>query len=215
MQQQQADQCLVKSIISGHDPKPAIIIGNWSASMTRFHELIRGVGMHCMLCCHKLMVVLIKEYCTSQMCPTCDSKLKRFLQVLNLHLFQVKKHPEVWCNSLLRCTSKECISWAMQNSGRKVHEPEWVTDSRYWNRDMAAVLNFQHIVHSLIVTHMIPKPFRHNGSHTLGSNDDTPAANNSTRSDNDNDDNIAAQMQHWYLTRRHTRHAPTDNVQQQ
>ncbi|KAJ2397610.1 hypothetical protein GGI23_003472 [Coemansia sp. RSA 2559] len=108
--------------------------------------------------------------------------------------------------------SKECISWVIQNSGQKACEPEWVTNSRYWNRDMAAALNFQHIVCSLVATHMIPKPFRCNDSHTLGSDDDTPAANNGTSSDNDN---VAAQMQHQYLTRRCTGCTPTDNVQQQ
>ncbi|KAJ2397733.1 hypothetical protein GGI23_003429 [Coemansia sp. RSA 2559] len=213
MQQQQADQCLVKSIISGHDPKPAIVIGNWSASMTRFHEPICGIGMRCMLRRHKLKVVLIDKYCTSQMCPACDSKLKKFLWVLNPRPFWVKKHPEVWCHGLLRCMSKECISWVMQNSGRKAHEPEWVADGRYWNRDTAAMLNFHCIVCSLVATCMIPKPFRHNGSRTLGSDDDTPAADNGTGSDANN--NIAAQMQHWYPTRRRTGHAPTDNVQQQ
>ncbi|KAJ2843499.1 hypothetical protein GGI22_007185, partial [Coemansia erecta] len=147
MQQQQADQCLVKSIIGGRNPKPA-----------------------------------------------------------------VKKCPEVWCNGLLRCTSKECISWVMQNSGRKAHEPEWVTNGRYWNRDMAAALNFRCIVHSLVVTHTIPKPFRRNSSHTPGSDDDTPAADNGTGSD---DDDVAAQTQHRYPTRRRTGRTPTDNVQQQ
>ncbi|KAJ2402046.1 hypothetical protein GGI23_000993 [Coemansia sp. RSA 2559] len=182
--------------------------------MTWFHKPIHSVGMHHMLHCHKLKVILIDKYCTSQTCPACNSKLKKFLQVPNPHLFQAKKHPEVWCNGLLRCISKECISWAMQNSGQKACEPEWVADGRYWNRDTAAMLNFCHIVCSLIVTCIIPKPFRHNNSHTLGSDDDTPAADNGTSSDGNND-NVAAQMQHWYLTCRHTGCTPTDNVQQQ
>ncbi|KAJ2857425.1 hypothetical protein GGI22_003520 [Coemansia erecta] len=212
MQQQQADQHLVKSIISGHDLKPAIIIGNWSALMTWFHEPIHSIGMRHILHHHKLKVVLIDEYCTSQTCPACDSKLNRFLQVPNLCPFWAKKHPEVWCNGLLRCTSKECISWAMQNSGRKAREPEWVADGRYWNRDTAAALNFQCIVHSLVATRTIPKPFRRNDSHTPGSDDDTPAADNGTGSD---DDDVAAQTQHRYPTCRRTGRAPADNVQQQ
>ncbi|KAJ2386157.1 hypothetical protein GGI23_006557 [Coemansia sp. RSA 2559] len=212
MQQQQADQHLVKSIIGGCNPKPAIIIGNWSVLMTWFHKLIHGIGMCRMLHRHKLKVVLIDEYCTSQMCPACDGKLKKFLQVPNLHPFQVKKRPEVWCHGLLRCTSKECISWVTQNSGRKAREPEWVTDGRYWNRDMAAALNFRHIVHSLVATRTIPKPFRRNDSHTPGSDDDTPVADNGTGSD---DDDVAAQTQHRYPTRRRTGCAPAGNVQQQ
>ncbi|KAJ2396335.1 hypothetical protein GGI23_003955 [Coemansia sp. RSA 2559] len=212
MQQQQADQHLVKSIISSRDLKPAIVIGNWSTPMTRFHEPIHGIGMRHMLCRHKLKVVLIDKYCTSQTCPACDGKLKKFLWVPNLHPFWAKKHPEVWCNGLLRCTSKECISWVTQNSGRKAREPEWVADGRYWNRDTAAALNFRRIVRSLVATHTIPKPFRRNGSRTPGSDDDTPAADNGTSSD---DDDVAAQTQHQYLTRRCTRRAPADNVQQQ
>ncbi|KAJ2855447.1 hypothetical protein GGI22_004136, partial [Coemansia erecta] len=91
MQQQQADQRLVKSIIGNRNPKPAVVIGNWSALMTRFHKPIRGVGMRRMLRRHKLKVVLIDEYCTSQTCPACDGKLKKFLRVPNPRPFRAKK----------------------------------------------------------------------------------------------------------------------------
>ncbi|KAJ1788795.1 hypothetical protein LPJ59_005473, partial [Coemansia sp. RSA 2399] len=232
-QQQQADQCLVKSIISGRDPKPAIVLGNWSASMIQYHEPIRGKGMRRMLKRHKLKVVLIDEYRTSKTCPSCDGLIERFIHVPNLRPFRAKKRPTVWCNSLLRCTSKGCIAWVTQNSSRKAHEPEWVADGRYWNRDTAAVLNFRHMVRSLIATRTVPNPFRRNGGGTPGANDDTPATNDDTPATNDDtpatnddtpaagngtgsdDDDVAAQAQHRYQTRRRTGRAPADNAQQQ
>ncbi|KAJ1892819.1 hypothetical protein LPJ81_005484, partial [Coemansia sp. IMI 209127] len=200
-QQLQADQRLVKSIVGGRDPKPAVIIGNWSASMIRYHEPIRGKGMRRMLKRHKLKVVLIDEYRTSKTCPACDGLIERFIHVPNPRPFRAKKRPTVWCNGLLRCTSKECIAWVTQNSSRKAHEPEWVADGRYWNRDTAAALNFRRMVRSLIATRSIPAPFRRDGSGTPATNDDTPATNDGTGSD---DDDVAAQAQHRYPTRRCT-----------
>ncbi|KAJ1890295.1 hypothetical protein LPJ81_005961, partial [Coemansia sp. IMI 209127] len=200
-QQLQADQRLVKSIIGGRDPKPAVILGNWSASMVRYHEPIRGRGMRHMLKRHKLKVVLIDEYRTSKTCPACDSLIERFRKVPNPRPFRAKKRAEVWCNGLLRCTSKECIAWVTQNSSRKAREPEWVADGRYWNRDTAAVLNFRRMVRSLIATRSIPAPFRRNGGSAPATNDDTPAAGNGSGSD---DDGVAAQAQHRYPTRRRT-----------
>ncbi|KAJ1899858.1 hypothetical protein LPJ81_004061, partial [Coemansia sp. IMI 209127] len=200
-QQLQADQRLVKSIVGGRNPKPAVIIGNWSAPMTRYHEPIRGRGMRRMLHRHKLKVVLIDEYRTSKTCPACDGLIERFIRVPNPRPFRAKKRAEVWCNGLLRCTSKECIAWVTQNSSRKAREPEWIADGRYWNRDTAAALNFRRMVRSLIATRSIPAPFRRNGGSTPGANDDTPATNDGTGSD---DDDVAAQAQHWYPTRRRT-----------
>ncbi|KAJ2846304.1 hypothetical protein GGI22_006286, partial [Coemansia erecta] len=63
----------------------------------------------------------------------------------------------------------------------------------------------------MIATRTIPKPFRRNDSHAPGSDDDAPAADNGTGSDDD----VAAQTQHWYPTRRRTGCAPAGNVQQQ
>ncbi|KAJ1892679.1 hypothetical protein LPJ81_005512 [Coemansia sp. IMI 209127] len=207
-QQLQADQCLVKSIVGGRDPKPAVIIGNWSASMTRYHEPIRGRGMRRMLRHHKLKVVLIDEFRTSKTCPACDGLIERFIRVPNPRPFRAKKHPTVWCNGLLRCTSKECIAWVTQNSSRKAREPEWVADGRYWNRDTAAALNFRRMVRSLIATRSIPAPFRRDSGGAPGANDDTPATNDDTPATNDgtgsDDDDVAAQMQHRYPTRRRT-----------
>ncbi|KAJ1895708.1 hypothetical protein LPJ81_004902 [Coemansia sp. IMI 209127] len=200
-QQLQADQRLIKSIIGGRDPKPAVILGNWSAPMTHYHEPIRGIGMRRMMRRHKLKVVLIDEYRTSKTCPACDGLIKRFIHVPNPRPFRAKKRAEVWCNGLLRCMSKECIAWVTQNSSRKAREPEWIADGRYWNRDTAAVLNFRRMVRSLIATRSIPAPFRRNGGSTPGANDDTPATNDGTGSD---DDDVAAQAQHRYPTRRRT-----------
>ncbi|KAJ1787206.1 hypothetical protein LPJ59_005776, partial [Coemansia sp. RSA 2399] len=218
-QQLQADQRLVKSIIGGRDPKPAVILGNWSAPMTRYHEPIHGRGMRRMLRRHKLKVVLIDEFRTSKTCPACDDLIERFRKVPNPRPFRAKKRAEVWCNGLLRCTSKECIAWVTQNSSQKAREPEWVADGRYWNRDTAATLNFRRMVRSLIATRSIPAPFRRDGGSAPGANDDTPATNDDTpaagNGTGSDDDDVAAQAQHRYPTRRRTGRAPADNAQQQ
>ncbi|KAJ1889401.1 hypothetical protein LPJ81_006141, partial [Coemansia sp. IMI 209127] len=183
--------------------------------MIRYHEPIRGKGMRRMLKRHKLKVVLIDEFRTSKTCPACDGLIKRFIHVPNPRPFRAKKRPTVWCNGLLRCTSKECIAWVTQNSSRKAREPEWIADGRYWNRDTAAALNFRRMVRSLIATRSIPAPFRRDGGGTPATNDDTPGANDDTPVTNDDtpatndgtgsdDDDVAAQAQHRYPTRRRT-----------
>ncbi|KAJ2863025.1 hypothetical protein GGI22_002051 [Coemansia erecta] len=86
-----------------------------------------------------------------------------------------------------------------------VHQPN------HQVRDAIRTGNFRHR-RGPIATRTIPKPFRRNDSHTPGSDDDTPAADNGTGSD---DDDVAAQTQHRYPTRRRTGRAPADNVQQQ
>ncbi|KAJ2846963.1 hypothetical protein GGI22_006108, partial [Coemansia erecta] len=59
-------------------------------------------------------------------------------------------------------------------------------------RDAIRTGNF-HRHCGMVATRTIPKPFRRNDSHTPGANDDTPAADNGTGSD---DDDVAAQTQH-------------------
>ncbi|KAJ1900777.1 hypothetical protein LPJ81_003878 [Coemansia sp. IMI 209127] len=77
----------------------------------------------------------------------------------------------------------------------------FLTLNEFYARDTAAALNFRRMVRSLIATRSIPAPFRRNGSGTPATNDDTPAAGNGSGSD---DDDVAAQVQHRYPTRRRT-----------
>ncbi|KAJ1733696.1 hypothetical protein LPJ61_001430 [Coemansia biformis] len=46
-------------------------MGNWSAPMQRYHELVRGKGMRRMMREHGLTVYLIDEYKMSKCCPAC------------------------------------------------------------------------------------------------------------------------------------------------
>ncbi|KAJ2788993.1 hypothetical protein H4R20_007264, partial [Coemansia guatemalensis] len=70
--QQQADERLVRNICKKFGENPVLVMGDWSAPMARFHEPIKGIGMRRMLRKHGLEVVLIDEFKTSSICPKCE-----------------------------------------------------------------------------------------------------------------------------------------------
>ncbi|KAJ2571253.1 hypothetical protein IW140_001707 [Coemansia sp. RSA 1813] len=136
IKQQQADEQLAKSIrATCNDEKPAVILGNWSTPMARYHEPIRGVGFRRML--------RKKGAETSKICPNClIGTLKKFLKVPNPCPYQRKKRKEVLCHGLLKCTNELCMGPVEVDS---VLTPR----SRMYNRDLTAVLNFRHNFHGL------------------------------------------------------------------
>ncbi|KAJ1769179.1 hypothetical protein LPJ74_004240 [Coemansia sp. RSA 1843] len=144
IKQQQADERLAKNIrATCNDEKPTVILGNWSAPMARHHEPIRGVGFRRMLRKKGCQVYLIDEFRTSKTCPDClTGALKKFLKVPNPRPYQHKKMKEVLCHGLLKCINELCMG-PVEVDG--VLTPR----SRMYNRDLAAVLNFRHIFHSL------------------------------------------------------------------
>ncbi|KAJ1663317.1 hypothetical protein IW140_005101 [Coemansia sp. RSA 1813] len=142
--QQQTDERLAKSIrATCDDEKPTVILGNWSAPMTRYHEPIRGVGFRRMLRKKGCRVYLIDEFRTSKACPNClTGTLQKFLKVLNPRPYQREKMKEVLCHGLLKCTNELCM-------GPVEVDDALTPRSRMYNRDLAAVLNFRHIFHGL------------------------------------------------------------------
>ncbi|KAJ2569518.1 hypothetical protein IW140_003072 [Coemansia sp. RSA 1813] len=144
IKQQQADEQLAKSIrVTCDDEKSTVILGNWSASMARYHEPMRRAGLRRVLRKKGCQVYLIDEFRTSRTCPNClTGTLKKFLKVPNPRPYQRKKMKEVLCHGLLKCTNELCMG-PVEVDG--VLAPR----SRMYNRDLAAILNFRHIFHGL------------------------------------------------------------------
>ncbi|KAH8548742.1 hypothetical protein BGW37DRAFT_403702, partial [Umbelopsis sp. PMI_123] len=58
--------------------------GNWSAATAKFHEPIRGIGMHRVFRKGGLRLLMIDEYNTSKHCTDCqETTLKNFRRVPN------------------------------------------------------------------------------------------------------------------------------------
>jgi hypothetical protein len=66
------DQKLARSQ-RDHFEDPVLVLGDWSASNTRYHELIRGKDMRKMLKQHGFLVYLIHEFRACSCCPTCHN----------------------------------------------------------------------------------------------------------------------------------------------
>ncbi|KAJ1718129.1 hypothetical protein LPJ61_006827, partial [Coemansia biformis] len=118
-------------------------IGNWSALMQHFHELQQGKGMHKMLHKHRFAVCLVNEYMMSKTCPACLGCLERFKDVPNPCLGSWDNNPIVCCHGLLHCQNIDCLGDLTKADGTVVQ------CRQLWNWDMAAVLNFQHILFGL------------------------------------------------------------------
>ncbi|KAJ2151134.1 hypothetical protein GGH16_006309, partial [Coemansia sp. RSA 560] len=64
--QQQANQLLINRLKKRFSQDDVFILGNWSASMTQFHEPIHGKGWRTLLKRGRFNVYLIDEYLTSK-----------------------------------------------------------------------------------------------------------------------------------------------------
>ncbi|KAJ2130770.1 hypothetical protein IW136_005472, partial [Coemansia sp. RSA 678] len=167
----QADQRLINKLRKEFGPNAVIIIGDWSAPMNRFHEPIRGKGWRELLKRGGFEVYLIKEYLTSKTCPNCNGELSNTRYVPNPRPFQYTKRPMVKCHGLLSCQSEECLKSIDKIEGECEGECEDESKDekedekkekvqRWWNRDLAAVLNFRHILFSLRETGFAPTRFQ-------------------------------------------------------
>ncbi|KAJ2646060.1 hypothetical protein IW137_001628 [Coemansia sp. RSA 1287] len=157
IKRQQADQRLFKQLRAKFkpkesDPEPIFILGNWSAPMTRFHEPIRGKGWRTLLKRGGFDVYLIDEYLTSKTCPNCYGRLSNTHDVLNPRPWMRRKRLMVKCHGLLSCQSEECLKFKGKYLGD--------VKRKLWNRDLAAVLNFRHILQSLRETGTVPIRFQ-------------------------------------------------------
>lgn len=126
---------------------PILVMGNWSAGNNAYHEPIRGIGMRRALRKRGMTVLMLDEYNTSKHCPHCSQKtLTTFKRVPNPRPWRRQEQPTVLCNGLLRCTNQNCM------------QP--VQSTRLYNRDVAAVCNFRHILQGLRVDGTRPLRFR-------------------------------------------------------
>ncbi|KAI8089059.1 uncharacterized protein BX664DRAFT_239354, partial [Halteromyces radiatus] len=130
-----------------------LVMANWSAPMTRYHEPLRGIGMRRMLMKNGFPVFLIDEFRTSPCCPACQNySLETFHRVPNPRPYRRQQNPTVICHGLLRCTNQTCVEAIRSNGFEKGY--------RLWNRDLAAALNFLHILRGLREDGVIPARFR-------------------------------------------------------
>ncbi|KAJ2467194.1 hypothetical protein GGI03_001696 [Coemansia sp. RSA 2337] len=150
--QQQADYRLVRNMRAAFGKDAIIVVGNWSASMTKYHEPIRGKSWRDRFKRFGFLVYLINEFWMSCVCPECDKSLETFKTVRNPRPFQRNNHPPVTCNGLLRCTNQECLWTVDKYKGSS----EW----RLFNRNEAAVMNFWRIIDSLCETGDIPQALK-------------------------------------------------------
>ncbi|KAG1168780.1 hypothetical protein G6F70_008920 [Rhizopus microsporus] len=119
------------------------VMGNWSAPHARYHELIGGLGFQRLLKKHGFQVFLIDKYKTSRCCPTCHNEsLHTFRSVPNSRSYRRQQYPTVIYHGLLI--------------------PAMAAPDRYrlWNRDVAACLNYMHILRGLRRNGMVPDRFR-------------------------------------------------------
>ncbi|KAJ2802197.1 hypothetical protein H4R21_002510 [Coemansia helicoidea] len=151
---ERANAQLVRRLRNKFGDNMVAIMGDWSAPHQPFQEPIRGKGMRAMLRRHGIPVYLINEHKTSSICSECcTGDLEKFREVDNPRKWQREKHPKVICHGLLRCKNKDPAAHK-DKCGNPLKGP------RYWNRDMAAALNFAHILRSVREAGLVPERFR-------------------------------------------------------
>ncbi|KAJ2535521.1 hypothetical protein EV175_006903, partial [Coemansia sp. RSA 1933] len=105
---------------------------------------------------HGFQVYLLDEYCTSKTCPACiKGSLTTFKHVKNPWPYQRNARPQVICHGLLSCKSENCMEPIANGSDASPHHV------RLWNQDLAAVLNFRHILNGLRENGTRPAWFMH------------------------------------------------------
>jgi hypothetical protein len=81
------DDRLASSIRARFGQDCTLIMGNWSATTSKFHEPIRGIDMCRALRKRGLRLLMIDEYNTSRHCPVCQGKtLENFRRIPNPRL---------------------------------------------------------------------------------------------------------------------------------
>jgi hypothetical protein len=99
-------------------------MGDWSASMQKYHEPIRGKGIRDALRHRGFEVLLLEEFPTSKACPSClQPSLKKSKRVTNPRTWRNDEYPIVTCHGLLRCNNQICMETEVGNH-------------QYWNRDL-------------------------------------------------------------------------------
>ncbi|PIA16307.1 hypothetical protein COEREDRAFT_42824, partial [Coemansia reversa NRRL 1564] len=125
------------------------------------HGPIPGKGLQCMLIEQGIRILHIDELKTSTWCLYCGEKqLKKFFDVDNPRPHRRDKTPVIKSHAVLRCNKIKC-------EGRVVNSTTGQSCPRIINRDLAACLNFRHIVDGLREHGSVPECFmrpRHIGN---------------------------------------------------
>ncbi len=132
----------------GEPENTTIFLGDWAQSSTRFHAPTKIQGFRKMFQRAGFNVLLVDEYKTSCVCPTCHLQ--------NLEIFKQRPSPRPWrqgaivnVHGLLRCKSVNCQQFV---NGQYV--------PRLWNRDDVATLNIRAIVEETLGDGERPMRFR-------------------------------------------------------
>ncbi|KAJ1991864.1 hypothetical protein GGI26_003757 [Coemansia sp. RSA 1358] len=128
-----------------------LVMGNRSAPMSQYHEPIRNKGMRAMLRKHGFQMYLLDENRTPKTCPVCCDGELYVQKVQNPRPFRRATDATDFCHGLLRCSNKKCLESVASDSSASAPRPH------YWNRDLAAVLNFRHILTNLRENSEIPE----------------------------------------------------------
>ncbi|KAJ2478632.1 ER membrane glycoprotein subunit of the GPI transamidase complex-like protein [Coemansia sp. RSA 2131] len=134
-------QLLVNRLRKRFTPDAVFVMGNWSASMTRYHEPIQGKFWRTLLKHGGFTVYLINEHLTSSFCPNCEERISTFLDVPNPRPWMRTKRPEVKCHGLLGCTSQTCVELKGNYLGQKKDESEDEKRDRCWTVVKYALLS--------------------------------------------------------------------------
>ncbi|KAJ2118034.1 hypothetical protein IW146_000234 [Coemansia sp. RSA 922] len=150
--QQQADSRLKRSMIQKFGKRLVMVCGNWSASMARFHAPIRGRGWRKKFKKFGFPTYLFDEFCTSKTCPGCDGDLHKSKVIDNPRPYRRWQRRLTLCHGLLQCSN--CLVKQLDDERNVVHKP------RLYNRNLAAALNFRHIIQHFIRKGDIPPVFK-------------------------------------------------------
>ncbi|ORE05715.1 hypothetical protein BCV72DRAFT_208730, partial [Rhizopus microsporus var. microsporus] len=129
---QRADQKLIQDLRAKFGEGAVLVMGNWFAPHVRYHEPIRDLDFRRLLKKRGFQVFLIDEYKASRCCPACHSESRHmFRRVPNPQPYQRERYSTVVCHDRYRL----------------------------WNRDVAACLNYLHILRGLRLNGMVPHRF--------------------------------------------------------
>ncbi|KAL0074264.1 hypothetical protein F4703DRAFT_1745221, partial [Phycomyces blakesleeanus] len=117
------DEYLAKTFRAKFGQNFVLVMENWSVPNNRYHKPIKGKILRNLLCKHGFDACLINEYATSRHCPRCCQ--------LSLQTFKQVENPRPYRRTQIPTRTRHKV----------MH--------RLWNRDLAAVLNFRHILNQV------------------------------------------------------------------
>ncbi|KAJ2883446.1 hypothetical protein FB639_002171 [Coemansia asiatica] len=182
---QHMDVELVHCLCCTFGLNPMLILRNWFAGMVCSYVPIPGKGLQCMLLAHSFHILFINKFQMSTWCPYCkEGQLEKLLQVDNLQPERWAEQPIITSHAVLYCPNVNCIGWVDHPITSK-------SCLHILNCDLAACLNFWHIVNGLQDDGSKPEHFE-----CLTHTDDAPAAAQDGGSEAAGEEHPA---QHWHM----------------